>query len=185
MKILLKDIGEGLDLNFQLDRSQVDELFAVTNGDLRGTDEGMQVVGRAQLLDDTVLVRGELVTDVGFVCVRCAEPRSRRLELPLDAVLMPRSATDELEGDVELTAEDMDVSFYEGDEIDLDPLVREAILLEFPAYPACEEGSEACEQAQAALRANLNAEGEETGGTVDPRWAALQAMRDKLRNGSS
>lgn len=185
MKIHLKDIGEGKDLRFHLDRAQVDELFAVTGGELVGTDAGLSLNGRVQLLDDTVIVSGALSAEIGFVCVRCAELRSRRLELPLDAVLMPRSSTDELDSDLELTAEDMDVSFYDGEEIELDPLVRETIFLEFPAFPACEAGSEACEQALEAIKAALDTGEEEVVDGPDPRWAALGAIREKLRNGSS
>ena len=186
VKFLIRDIDNGLSLDFELDADQVDTLLDVASDELGGAEGGLSFVGRASLVEDTVLVQGDTTANVSFICVRCAEKRAMQVVTTVDAALMPRSVTNELEGAVDLTADDLDVSFYEGEDIDIDALVREAILLEMPAYPACPEGDLECAELTEALRKKLDAEDKDFDpDRVDPRWAALQAIKDKMANGSS
>jgi len=62
-----------------------------------------------------------------------------------------------------------------GDQLDLEPLVRDAVLLELPQAPLC---AEACAGLCPTCGVNRN-EGECTCVTepTDPRWAALDALR--------
>jgi uncharacterized protein len=60
------------------------------------------------------------------------------------------------------------------DRIDLEPLVREAVLLELPQAPLCEEGCQGlCPICGANLNSSSCGHGEEP---RDPRWAALDAL---------
>ncbi len=64
-----------------------------------------------------------------------------------------------------------------GDRLDLEPLARDAVLLGLPLAPLCREE---CRGLCPACGANLN-EGDCAcePGAKDPRWAALDALRDR------
>ena len=64
---------------------------------------------------------------------------------------------------------------YTGKVIDLDPIVREQVLLALPAYPVCNEG---CKGLCPVCGANLNER--ECGcdrHVPDPRWAGLKNVK--------
>src|SRR5215213_1677197 len=76
---------------------------------------------------------------------------------------------------VELQAEDLILSAYEGDAVDLDELVREQILLALPSRHLCRED---CKGLCQKCGANLNdAPCSCEQGEVDPRWAALADLK--------
>jgi len=79
-----------------------------------------------QLLDDSLLVRGELAITLDCQCVRCLKPFKYQLKLPDFTAHLP------LEGE-----EAVAVS---GDCVDLTPILREDTLLEFPQHPLCKPG---------------------------------------------
>ncbi len=62
-----------------------------------------------------------------------------------------------------------------GDELDLEPLARDAVLLELPLAPLC---SEDCQGLCPVCGANRNTEPCGCAPVADPRWAALDALRD-------
>jgi uncharacterized protein len=65
----------------------------------------------------------------------------------------------------------------DGDEIDLDPLLRDAVLLALPIAPLCDE---ACGGPQPEAYRVATAAGGAAGGDerpADPRWAALDQLR--------
>src|SRR5215213_1252628 len=80
--------------------------------------------------------------------------------------------------EVELQAEDLILSAYEGDAVDLDELVREQILLALPSRHLCRED---CKGLCQRCGANLNngpCSCEQ--GEVDPRWAALADLKKNV-----
>lgn len=173
------DIREGLDLDFTLTSEEVDALMAITNGDLRGGVEGGRVTAHVTRLDSTILVRGESVLQLRVTCGRCRGEVVHTERTEIDAVLMDAASFEPVEGDaeVELSAEDMGVSFYTGDEIDLSDIVREAVLLELPAYPTCEAFGAEC-SGEAGSGAWTDAADDAPSDGIDPRWAALKRLRD-------
>lgn len=70
--------------------------------------------------------------------------------------------------EIEISAEDADLDTYEGEEVVLDPFVREALLLETPTFPLC---SDACEGITPPPEARPRPDAEAPG--VDPRLAPL------------
>ena len=105
-------------------------------------------------------------------CARCVEEYPFGLETDFSIVLVPRrefSAEEELEDD------DLNLSFYEGDEIDLTPLVREQIILALPTRPLCEE---ACKGLCPHCGANLNTHNCGcTEASGDPRLTVLRNIK--------
>ena len=63
-----------------------------------------------------------------------------------------------------------------GDEIDLEPLARDAVLLDLPLAPLCQES---CQGLCPTCGANRNSEPCDCAPPRDPRWAALDALRDE------
>jgi uncharacterized protein len=92
-------------------------------------DEMMQAVEPlrhdlvVQQLDDSLLVRGELVLPLNCQCVRCLAPFVYRLELKDWTCLVALSGEEAVARD--------------GDTVDLTPFLREDILLELPQHPLC------------------------------------------------
>jgi uncharacterized protein len=60
------------------------------------------------------------------------------------------------------------------DQIDLEPMAREAVMLELPAAPLCMED---CRGLCAQCGADLNVKDCSCTAPVDPRWAALDELR--------
>lgn len=151
MKIAIDDITESAtelsyteevaDLNAQLGRGVRD--YQVDDG--LGVDVEYYRAG----LD--VVFRGALHGRVVATCARCLEEYRFPLERPFTFLLSPRAAGDD-EG--EITAEEIARTTYEGDEIDLTPLVYEEAMLALPTRPLC---GEECLGLCARCGANLNA----------------------------
>ncbi|MFT6399830.1 MAG: uncharacterized metal-binding protein YceD (DUF177 family) [Bradymonadia bacterium] len=126
-----------------------------------------------QKLEGMLFLRGTIRGAYEFDCARCLSSRARSLELPIHWTLIPKSTFSDPDNDqeVELTSDDMDTSFYEGEEIDLGDLAREALLLELQPVPRCGE-SEDCK----TTFPTPNEDEWPTKPKLDPRWGALQAM---------
>ena len=77
----------------------------------------------AELLDDAILVQGELRLTLTCECSRCLKPFPHSLDFPDWACHLP------------LTGEE--AASVTGDCVDLTPYLREDILLELPQHPLC------------------------------------------------
>ena len=95
---------------------------------LRGT---LQRSGPSK--DADILLRAELGGAVETPCSRCLEPARVTLAVPLTVTFVPRTTGDPEEAD------DPDVIYYDADEIDVAPEVRDEILLGIPLSPLCRE----------------------------------------------
>jgi len=67
-----------------------------------------------------VFVTGELRAAVSQACGRCLEPSPAEVTATLDVRLVPRPATAD---NVELAPDDLDVDFYDKDEVDIGALI--------------------------------------------------------------
>lgn len=106
-------------------------------------------------------------------CARCLSRFEFGHEPDLSYVLVPRQgrwADESLDG-----GGDDQLMWYEGEEIDLSPLVRERLLLSLPTRPVCRED---CRGLCARCGADRNAgECGCTAETVGPRLAVLHTLR--------
>jgi uncharacterized protein len=107
-------------------------------------------------------------------CARCLEPYTFEIGSDFSFVLVPKTSIPQ---EVELNEEDLDLSFYEGEEVDISPLVLEQIVLTLPTRPLCNEG---CRGLCPQCGANRNVE---TCACVeehrDPRLAVLRNLKLK------
>src|SRR5260370_41372993 len=83
-----------------------------------------------------VFLTGELTAHTAARCARCLDEFSAPSTRPFRYVLTPRVIGDG-EGDDE--REDLEYSVYDGEEIDLTPLIREQMLLALPTQPLCSD----------------------------------------------
>jgi uncharacterized protein len=111
-------------------------------------------------------------------CRRCGEPVLGVVEVPVHErylVRGPGAVPDRTGAPDRPDGPDEDAYPLEGDLLDLEPLARDAVLLELPLAPVCRPGCRGlCPQCGADLNSGPCACAE----PVDPRWAALDALRD-------
>ncbi|NMO91132.1 DUF177 domain-containing protein [Actinomycetospora sp. TBRC 11914] len=140
-------------------------------------DFGLEVIGvpagepihldlRLESVVEGVLASGGVSADVVGECSRCLGPVHDHVDVDLtELYAYPDSVTDE-------TTDSDDVSRIVDEKIDLEPAVRDAVLLELPNAPLCREDCPGVaspdEQAWAFVPAGTARE------RIDPRWAALQ-----------
>jgi uncharacterized protein len=107
------------------------------------------------------------------ICSRCAEEFDGVSHRAFRYVLAPEVVGDEQE--FALRAEDLEFSQYQGDEIDLTPLIREQVLLGLTARPLCRED---CRGLCPRCGINLNEQSCDcTAATPDPRLAVLRTLK--------
>jgi uncharacterized protein len=116
---------------------------------------------------------GSVRAAVTATCARCAEDFSVAAGRDFRFVVAPKSMGD-LNGK-DLTAEDLEFSLYDGEEVDVSPLVREQLLLALPTRPLCQEG---CRGLCSQCGANLNLKSCSCSPRMaDPRFEALRSLK--------
>jgi uncharacterized protein len=85
-----------------------------------------------------VLVTSHIEARAKCICARCLEPFSLDLTSRFQTSLKPKQDFSPLE-EAELSREDLETDFYEGEEIHLSPLVRDQVLLTIPPKLVCRE----------------------------------------------
>ncbi len=126
---------------------------------------------RLEAVMEGVLVTGTARADLTGECVRCLEPIRDDVEVDLQELFVYEesdSATDDA---------DDDVSRLEGDLLDLEPLLRDAVVLSLPFQPLCREDCPGlCTECGARL---ADDPGHQHDDAIDPRWAALQELAEQ------
>ncbi|MGM0556554.1 MAG: YceD family protein [Myxococcota bacterium] len=130
----------------------LEELFTDLGDDFElGDPSGFGADLRIYKERSTVYVDGVVRADFKYRCGRCLTRRHHEIDKDVEFVLMSEedwSSTYEGEEEIALEEADMDVSFYEGNTVDLGPLFREAILLDLPVFPQCpDELRDSCDEA--------------------------------------
>ena len=131
------------------------------------------VSGKMRQQGDRVHLSGHVLARVQVECDRCLKP----VELPIDSGFKLEYVTAEAyraQQAVELTEEDLDLSVFDGEGIDVDELVTEEILLAVPDHLLCDEACQGICPVCGVDR-NSNDCGCETQKT-DPRWAGLKEL---------
>jgi uncharacterized protein len=120
-----------------------------------------------------VMVTGTVRAPWSGVCRRCTAPVSGET-----VVSVKERFVDSREPDA---AADEEAYPIDNDELDLAPLVHDAILLELPLAPLCREG---CEGLCPWCGADRNEATCECVAPRDPRWANLDVLREHAHEGS-
>jgi len=88
--------------------------------------------------EGSIRITGPVKSTVTLTCSRCLEEFSCSFNTHLEIELAPKELLPQ-GAEVELRADDLDIYFYDGDEIDLDPLIYDEVLLNLPIMPLCRE----------------------------------------------
>lgn len=120
-----------------------------------------------------VFLNGAVEAAVRASCARCAEEFLTSCGRRFRYVLSPKSIG--YDGEKDLRGEDLEFSLYEGDYVDLAPLVREQVLLALTARPLCRDD---CRGLCPSCGANRN-EGDCScrPEVADPRLAVLRTLK--------
>jgi uncharacterized protein len=111
-------------------------------------EEGEQVLGlegplkvrmRINRAGNKYLLDGEMKGGIMIRCDRCQEPYHFDLDSAFHLYLQTTPSSEKGEKEVELLDEDMEVEFIEGEEVDLDVVVREQVFLSLPMKNICKE----------------------------------------------
>lgn len=115
---------------------------------------------RLEGLHDGILVSTEVATTASGACVRCLDEVSLPVEVEFQE-LFAYSPTEELEYSVH------------DNHVDCEQLVRDAVVLELPFQPLCDED---CLGLDPETGEKLAEPRSTTSQDHDPRWAALEAL---------
>jgi DUF177 domain-containing protein len=121
-----------------------------------------------------VLVSGTARVPVVGECSRCLDPISSRVEVELTELFAyPDSTTD-------ATTDEDEVGRLVADLVDLEPVVRDAIVLALPNAPLCAEDCAGLCPGCGGKWADLGPDHRHE--TIDPRWAALMERFEEDRD---
>lgn len=186
MRVNIDEIKEvGLRREWDVPREQLDEMIA---GDRAGykARSAAHVEAKLEKIERRVRIEARAKAEVTAACGRCLTPVSVDVPVDFEVTLVPADeyADDEQEkkddgehGAVggSFAPEEAEEDTYSGKVIDLDPIVREQILLALPGYPVCNEG---CKGLCSVCGANLNDRDCGCDRHVpDPRWAGLKNVK--------
>jgi uncharacterized protein len=136
--------------------------------EILGVPEGSQIQLdlRLEAVMDGVLVTGTASADLEGECARCLEPIEDTLTVDLQELYLYQPASRDDEDD--------DVSRLEGDLLDLEPALRDAVVLALPFQPLCQDDCPGlCVECGARLADDPGHRHEDP---TDPRWAALTGL---------
>ncbi len=181
MLIKIKDL--------QLQRLEFNEAFQPGAIDLGGDTKQvapLETSGRAELIEenrghkeilDDIRLVGKLATEVEVACERCLEPVQQPVSREFELLYRPQGA-DKTKEEAAVSKGETEISYYEGDGLLLEDVLREQVLLAIPYRVLCQEN---CKGLCPTCGRNLNS------GTCDckdaqpdPRWNALGDLREKL-----
>lgn len=132
-----------------------------------------RVTGRIQQSDSKVTLKGEATAELQLECDRC-----------LKSVPVPVSSSFEVEyvtpdtyqagAAAELLDEDLSLSVFDGEALDIDELVREQLLLELPAQILCQQECKGLCPECGGDRNHADCKCQDA--EIDPRWAGLKEI---------
>ena len=85
-----------------------------------------------------VEVTGRLRTKLDVPCNRCLDPIAFEIDEDFEVTLAPQTRLEEREEETTLSSGDLEVSFFDGEQIDLAMLVEDELMLSIPGN-VCEE----------------------------------------------
>jgi uncharacterized protein len=120
----------------------------------------------AESVVEGVLVSGDINATAQGSCSRCLEPVSIPVVVDIQELFRYADLDDEVE-------ENDEVPTFDNDLVDLEPTLRDAVVLALPLAPVCGEDCPGlCSQCGFDLKDDPNHQHDQT----DPRWAALGKM---------
>ncbi len=133
--------------------------------------EGSQIEFDLQLqaVMEGVWLTGSATADVVGECVRCLEVINDEITIDFQELFVYDEPDDRV-------LEELDVRRLEGDLIDLEPLMRDSVVLALPFQPVCEDDCPGlCPECGFRLAEDTSHSHE---APIDPRWATLVGLQE-------
>ncbi len=183
MQVKVEEIGAaGLDLDFSYTLEDLPVL-----AEMQGTGElrsgGLKFTTpveckiRLSKISQLIAVSGSAQVTVEQQCSRCLENLSAVLQIELNQTYAKElpDIIDETGDEVELSAEEMGLILFDGENIDLRDEIQQQIVLAIPARPLC---AKACKGLCLTCGANLNKDGCNcNGGNISVHFASLRDFK--------
>ena len=143
------------------------EVLRVTEG------SPVEVDLRLEAVMEGVLVTGTALASLDGECARCLEPISDDIEVRFQELFV-------YEDHALPEDEDIEVSMLQDDLVDLEPILRDAVVLALPFQPLCKEDCPGlCPECGALLAEDPDHAHD---AATDPRWAALADLKQTEQN---
>lgn len=127
---------------------------------------------RLEAVMEGVLVTGSAQAGLEGECARCLDPIREDIVVNFQELFVYDDIRDAAEAE-----EDDEVSMLRDDLVDLEPLLRDAVVLALPFQPLCEDD---CPGLCVECGARLADEPDHTHeAAIDPRWKALTALTEE------
>jgi uncharacterized protein len=132
----------------------------------------IEVELRLEAVMEGVLASGRAWATLAGECARCLDPLEQDLEVTIQELYVyPES-----------DAEEDEASRLEGELLDLEPALRDAVVLALPFRPVCSQDCLGlCLECGARLSDDPGHAHDES---IDPRWAALSTLTSNTADGS-
>lgn len=139
--------------------------------DVIGVPEGsaIEIELRLESVIEGVLVSGTARAQLAGECVRCLEPLTSEVEVPIQELYYYPDQY------VEFEVEDEEARRLEGELLDLEPVLRDSLVLALPLQPVCRDD---CPGLCPECGFRLADDSEHSHEAVDARWAALGGLLD-------
>jgi uncharacterized protein len=138
---------------------------------------------RLESVMEGVLVTGTAGATAEGECVRCLEPLRQEIEADFQELFSYPDADDRGRASADPgddAGDDEDRYFVEDDLIDLEPVLRDAVVLALPMQPVCQDD---CPGLCSECGVRLADDPDHHHDAVDIRWAALQGLTGSLESG--
>lgn len=141
------------------------EMLAVPEGSMIELDLRLEAVMEG------VLVTADGVADLKGECVRCLEPINDEVTIHFQELFMYDDSRS-----VETLEEEEDINLTDGDLIDIEPALRDAVVLDLPIDPLCSEDCMGlCTECGFRIVEDPTHSHD---APIDPRWAGLVNMTE-------
>lgn len=122
-----------------------------------------------------IVIEGFLKAEIEYQCSRCLKTFRTAMEIPVETVYHP---VDDMHSErKELKNDEMDMSFYSGDKLDVQELLKEQIVLNVQMKPLCDDNCKGlCSQCGKDLSLESCSCSKKE---ADPRLAVLKKLLDK------
>ena len=139
----------------------------------------MQLDVRFEAVTEGVLVTGSATAPLAGECARCLAPLASTVTASFtELYLYPRDRHDQHDRSDENTEQDDEELYLDGDLLDLEPVLRDAVVLALPMSPLCREDCPGlCVECGVPLADAGPGHGHED--APDPRWAGLKQFNDQ------
>jgi uncharacterized protein len=165
---------EGLSLQFSKDAKWLADLWP-DNETMDFTLHESTVSCSLKKVSETVFIEGKVQTTIDLECCRCLEVTKQVLDSDFKYTFAPTESL--VNEEIELSAEDLEISYYDNDIIDLNQIAFEQIVLQIPMKALC---SETCKGLCPICGINLNtASCSCQSDFVDDRLAVLKQYKVK------